>query len=36
MSERRDLYRSPNGAAWFLGREPTSGNAFAAMADLDL
>ena len=28
MSERRELYRSPNGDAWFLGREPTSGNAF--------
>jgi hypothetical protein len=28
MAERRELYRSPNGDAWFLGREPTSGNAF--------
>ena len=28
MSERRELYRSTNGDAWFLGREPTNGNAF--------
>jgi hypothetical protein len=28
MTERRELYRSPNGDTWFLGREPTSGNAF--------
>lgn len=28
MSERRELYRSPNGGAWFLGREPASGHAF--------
>jgi hypothetical protein len=28
MSERRELYRSPNGDAWFLGREPTNGNVF--------
>jgi hypothetical protein len=28
MSERRKLYRSPNGDTWFLGREPTSGHAF--------
>ncbi|MCA1458433.1 hypothetical protein I6F35_35600 [Bradyrhizobium sp. BRP22] len=28
MPERRELYRSPNGDAWFLGREPTTGNAF--------
>jgi hypothetical protein len=28
MSERRELYRSPNGDCWFLGREPTNGNAF--------
>jgi hypothetical protein len=28
MSERRELYRSPDGDAWFLGREPTNGNAF--------
>ena len=27
MSERRELYRSPNGDAWFLGREPQSGHA---------
>jgi hypothetical protein len=27
MSDRRELYRSPNGDAWFLGREPTSGRA---------
>lgn len=28
VSERRELYRSPNGDSWFLGREPTSGEAF--------
>jgi hypothetical protein len=28
MSERRELYRSPNGDAWFLAREPTDGRAF--------
>jgi hypothetical protein len=28
MSERRELYRSPNGDSWFLGREPTTGHAF--------
>jgi len=28
MSERRELYRSPNGDSWFLGREPTNGHAF--------
>lgn len=28
MSERRELYRSPSGDAWFLGREPESGKAF--------
>jgi hypothetical protein len=28
MSERRELYRSPNGDSWFLGREPKSGLAF--------
>jgi hypothetical protein len=28
MSERRELYRSPNGDTWFLGREPTNGHAF--------
>jgi hypothetical protein len=28
MSERRELYRSPNGDAWFLGREPQTGRAF--------
>jgi hypothetical protein len=28
MSERHELYRSPNGDAWFLGREPMSGEAF--------
>lgn len=28
MSERRELYRSPNGDAWFLGREPQNGHAF--------
>ena len=28
MSERRELYRSPNGDSWFLGREPRDGRAF--------
>jgi hypothetical protein len=28
MSERHELYRSPNGDAWFLGREPECGHAF--------
>jgi hypothetical protein len=28
MSERRELYRSPNGDSWFLAREPTDGRAF--------
>ena len=28
MSDRRELYRSPNGDTWFLGREPTNGHAF--------
>jgi hypothetical protein len=28
MSERRELYRSPNGDTWFLGREPENGHAF--------
>lgn len=28
MSERRELYRSPNGDSWYLGREPHSGHAF--------
>lgn len=28
MSDRRELYRSPNGDCWFLGREPANGNAF--------
>ena len=28
MSERRELYRSPNGDTWFLGREPQNGHAF--------
>jgi hypothetical protein len=27
-SERRELYRSPNGDSWFLAREPTDGRAF--------
>jgi hypothetical protein len=27
MSERRELYRSPTGDSWFLGREP-NGHAF--------
>ena len=28
MSDRRELYRSPNGDSWFLGREPANGHAF--------
>jgi hypothetical protein len=28
MSERRELYQSPNGDTWFLGREPKNGQAF--------
>lgn len=28
MSERRELYRSPNGDSWFLAREPENGRAF--------
>ena len=28
MSDRRELYRSPSGDAWFLGREPANGRAF--------
>ena len=27
-ANRRELYRSPNGDSWFLGREPESGHAF--------
>jgi hypothetical protein len=25
---RRELYRSPNGDCWYLGRDPTDGQAF--------
>jgi hypothetical protein len=28
MSDRRELYRSPQGDAWYLGREPADGRAF--------
>jgi hypothetical protein len=28
MSERRELYQSPNGDSWQLSREPTDGRAF--------
>lgn len=28
MSERRELYRSPSGDCWYLGREPENGKAF--------
>jgi hypothetical protein len=28
MTERRELYRSPNGDSWYLGREPQTGRAF--------
>lgn len=27
MTDRRELYRSPNGDAWFLGRDPADGRA---------
>lgn len=27
MPERRELYRSPNGDAWFLTRDPANGHA---------
>lgn len=28
MTERRELYRSPSGDTWYLGREPQNGQAF--------
>jgi len=28
MSNRRELYQSPSGDVWYLGREPESGRAF--------
>ena len=28
MSERHELYRSPNGDCWFLAREPQNGHPF--------
>jgi hypothetical protein len=28
MSERRELYQSPQGDTWHLGREPENGRAF--------
>ena len=28
MTNRRELYRSPDGDAWYLGREPQTGEAF--------
>ena len=28
MTDRRELYRSPNGDCWFLVRDPTSGHGF--------
>ena len=28
MTDRRELYRSPNGDSWYLGREPADGHAF--------
>jgi hypothetical protein len=28
MNERRELYRSPSGDSWYLGREPQNGRAF--------
>jgi hypothetical protein len=27
LSDRRELYRSPNGDNWFLGRDPSDGRA---------
>lgn len=27
MDERRELYRSPNGDVWYLGRDPSDGMA---------
>ena len=27
MSNRRELYRSPNGDTWFLARDPSNGHA---------
>ncbi len=28
MSNRRELYQSPSGDCWYLGREPSNGRAF--------
>jgi hypothetical protein len=28
MSNRRELYQSPTGDTWYLGREPANGRAF--------
>jgi len=28
VNDRRELYRSPNGDAWFLGRDPANNKAF--------
>ncbi len=28
INNMRELYRSPNGDSWFLGREPKNGYAF--------
>ena len=28
MADRRELYRSENGDAWFIGRKPTNDHAF--------
>ena len=28
MPDRRELYRSPNGDSWLLGREPATGHVF--------
>jgi hypothetical protein len=28
LLDQRELYRSPNGDTWFLGREPANGHAF--------
>ena len=36
MSDRRELYRSPNGDCWFLGREPTNGHLHHSPAERSL
>ena len=36
MPERRELYRSPNGDCWFLGREPQDGRAFVILSHIEI